>query len=224
MDELDERDDPQNYPQRAVIRREVIEEDVVVEERVVVMEEQPGAPRAQNAMLLVLGCLMLIGVAALLGVMLFRGAPAEAAVVEAEMTATQVAVVAAVPPTSTPVPPIDGPATIAAAQATAQISSLIVDVETPTPESITITTVPKPPISLGGTASFATGILHGLISPFTLILSLITPTIRAYDSENVGPLYDFGFVIGVVLMATIVRWSMIYGGERRSQRKSAYSG
>jgi hypothetical protein len=224
MDELDERDDPQNYPQRAVLRREVIEEDVVDEERVIVTAEEREAPRAQNAMLLVLGCLMLIGVAALLGVMLFRGAPAEAAVVEADMTATQVAVVAAAPPTSTPVPPIDGPATIAAAQATAQISSLIVDVETPTPESITITTVPKPPISLGGTASFATGILHGLISPFTLILSLITPTIRAYDPENVGPLYDFGFVIGVVLMATIVRWSMIYGGERRSQRRSAYSG
>jgi hypothetical protein len=225
MDERDERDDPRNYPQRAVIRQEVVERDVVTNERIVTTEDASGTGRAQKGMLLILGALMLLGVLAFLGALMFRGTPAAPEVTEADMTATQAAVVAALPPTATPVPPLDGPATLAAAQATAAISPLIVDVETPTPEAITITTVPKPPISLGGTASFATGVLHGLISPFSLFLSLITPTIRAYDPENVGPLYDFGFVIGVVLMALLVRWLFLWGGERRSgRRKSAYSG
>jgi hypothetical protein len=185
-------------------------------------------------MLLILGSLLLVGVAAFLGARLFFGAPAEAEpeISEADMTATEIvddADAALDPniPTSmvaTAIPPSAGQATLTAAEATAQAGPLFVEVETPTPEVITITTVPKPPISVGS-SSFANGILHGLISPITLILSLITPTIRAYDPENAGPLYDFGFVIGVVLMAIIMRWLIDWLGDRPgSRRKSAYSG
>jgi hypothetical protein len=44
------------------------------------------------------------------------------------------------------------------------------------------------------------GLLHGAISPFSLIGSFFDPTIRAYATPNTGWWYDFGFVIGLGLL------------------------
>jgi len=46
-------------------------------------------------------------------------------------------------------------------------------------------------------AGFLGGLWHGLISPFTFIISLFTPNVRIYETNNKGVIYDFGFIIGV---------------------------
>jgi hypothetical protein len=46
-------------------------------------------------------------------------------------------------------------------------------------------------------AGFWAGFWHGLICPITFIISLFTPNVRIYESNNKGVLYDFGFIIGV---------------------------
>jgi hypothetical protein len=47
-----------------------------------------------------------------------------------------------------------------------------------------------------GPAGFWAGLWHGLICPFTFIVSLFTPAVRIYEVHNRGRLYDFGFLIG----------------------------
>lgn len=46
-------------------------------------------------------------------------------------------------------------------------------------------------------AGFWAGLWHGLISPITFFISLLTPDVRIYETNNRGRLYDFGFIIGV---------------------------
>jgi len=46
-------------------------------------------------------------------------------------------------------------------------------------------------------AGFWAGLWHGLISPFSFIVSLFNPRVRIYETHNRGRLYDFGFIIGV---------------------------
>ena len=46
-------------------------------------------------------------------------------------------------------------------------------------------------------AGFWAGLWHGLISPFSFIVSLFNPRVRLYETHNRGRLYDFGFIIGV---------------------------
>ena len=45
-------------------------------------------------------------------------------------------------------------------------------------------------------AGFWAGLWHGLICPLTFIISLFTPRVRIYETNNRGRLYDFGFLIG----------------------------
>lgn len=45
-------------------------------------------------------------------------------------------------------------------------------------------------------AGFWAGFWHGLICPITFIISLFTPNVRIYETNNKGVLYDFGFVLG----------------------------
>jgi hypothetical protein len=44
------------------------------------------------------------------------------------------------------------------------------------------------------------GLLHGAITPFSLIGSFFDPTIRAYAAPNTGWWYDLGFVFGMMWM------------------------
>jgi hypothetical protein len=45
-------------------------------------------------------------------------------------------------------------------------------------------------------AGFWAGVWHGLICPITFFVSLFTPNVRIYETQNRGRLYDFGFIIG----------------------------
>ncbi len=56
----------------------------------------------------------------------------------------------------------------------------------------------------GQVAGFWKGIWHGLISPFTFILSLFTKSIYVFEVHNNGGWYTFGFLLGA---------SMIFGGS-----------
>ena len=46
-------------------------------------------------------------------------------------------------------------------------------------------------------AGFWAGLWHGLICPITFIVSLFNPSVRLYETNNRGRLYDFGFIIGI---------------------------
>lgn len=46
-------------------------------------------------------------------------------------------------------------------------------------------------------AGFWAGLWHGLISPITFLVSLLSPNVRIYETNNRGRWYDFGFIIGV---------------------------
>ncbi|MDH5180335.1 MAG: hypothetical protein OEZ39_08490 [Gammaproteobacteria bacterium] len=44
------------------------------------------------------------------------------------------------------------------------------------------------------------GFLHGLISPFTLVASFFTNSVRFYEIHNTGPWYDVGFLFGFLVL------------------------
>lgn len=46
-------------------------------------------------------------------------------------------------------------------------------------------------------AHFGHGLLHGIILPFSFLVSLFNPDVAVYAAHNDGGWYDFGFVIGV---------------------------
>ncbi len=54
-------------------------------------------------------------------------------------------------------------------------------------------------------AGFWVGVWHGIISPVVFLVSLFTPKVRIYETNNRGKLYDLGFLLGVML---------IFGGSR----------
>ena len=47
-----------------------------------------------------------------------------------------------------------------------------------------------------GVAGFWAGLWHGLICPFTFVISLFNHGIRMYEVHNNGMWYDLGFLIG----------------------------
>jgi hypothetical protein len=53
-------------------------------------------------------------------------------------------------------------------------------------------------------AGVLTGLWHGLISPVTLILSFFKPEIQMYEVHNNGSLYNFGFLIGAILVIALL--------------------
>ena len=52
------------------------------------------------------------------------------------------------------------------------------------------------PGSDGDVAGFFSGLWHGIIVPFTFIISLFTENVSVYEVHNTGGWYDFGFVLG----------------------------
>jgi hypothetical protein len=61
-------------------------------------------------------------------------------------------------------------------------------------------------------AGLGTGLWHGLISPGTLIVSFFKPEVQMYEVHNTGPLYNFGFFIGMAVVFLILGFS---GGRGR---------
>ncbi|KAF0142913.1 MAG: hypothetical protein FD122_179 [Stygiobacter sp.] len=47
-------------------------------------------------------------------------------------------------------------------------------------------------------ASFFTGVWHGWIAPFSLVMGLFDPAVRVYEINNTGWWYDFGFYIAII--------------------------
>lgn len=45
-------------------------------------------------------------------------------------------------------------------------------------------------------AGFLVGLWHGIIMPFTFMVSLFIPGVGIYETNNNGAWYNFGFVIG----------------------------
>jgi hypothetical protein len=62
---------------------------------------------------------------------------------------------------------------------------------------------------------FLYGIIHGFISPFTLIAKLLGANIGVYAEHNTGSLYWLGFILGVVLLIGGGGGSGSYARRRR---------
>jgi len=65
----------------------------------------------------------------------------------------------------------------------------------------------------GQVAGFWQGLWHGIISPITFLLSLVTDTVHVFDVHNNGSWYTCGFLLGA---------SITFGGSgggAASQRK-----
>ncbi|MFI5612053.1 hypothetical protein [Amycolatopsis sp. NPDC051903] len=67
-------------------------------------------------------------------------------------------------------------------------------------------------------AGFWLGLWHGLICPITFLVSLFDDHVGIYEVHNNGHLYDFGFVLGVVVVAGALRGRTYT--QRRSGRKN----
>jgi uncharacterized spore protein YtfJ len=50
-------------------------------------------------------------------------------------------------------------------------------------------------------AGFWLGLWHGLICPIAFIVSLFNDNVNVYEVHNNGDWYNFGFVLGIVLVA-----------------------
>jgi hypothetical protein len=60
------------------------------------------------------------------------------------------------------------------------------------------------PDNEGEVAGFWQGLWHGIISPFTFVISLFSDTVNIYETHNNGGWYNLGFMLGA---------SMILGGS-----------
>jgi hypothetical protein len=52
----------------------------------------------------------------------------------------------------------------------------------------------------GEVAGFWLGLWHGLIVPVTFIISLFSDKVQLYDVHNNGGWYNFGFVLGAMIV------------------------
>lgn len=52
----------------------------------------------------------------------------------------------------------------------------------------------------GRVAGFWLGIWHGIISPITFIISLFNKNVNIYDVHNNGGWYNFGFILGLMIV------------------------
>ena len=52
----------------------------------------------------------------------------------------------------------------------------------------------------GVVAGFWRGLWNGIISPVTFIISLFRPNVQLYEVHNNGGWYNFGFILGVMII------------------------
>ena len=50
-------------------------------------------------------------------------------------------------------------------------------------------------------AGFWAGLWHGIIAPFTFLISLFVEGVSIYETNNNGPWYEFGFLLGMSVCA-----------------------
>ncbi len=56
------------------------------------------------------------------------------------------------------------------------------------------------PDSDGSLAGFWLGLWHGMISPFTFLISLFSEKLSIYEVHNNGGWYNFGFLLGAAVV------------------------
>ena len=52
----------------------------------------------------------------------------------------------------------------------------------------------------GSVAGFWLGLWHGMILPFTFVVSLFTDNLGIYEVHNSGAWYNFGFLLGAAIV------------------------
>jgi len=70
----------------------------------------------------------------------------------------------------------------------------------------------------GEVAGFWLGLWHGIIAPFTFIISLFSDNIGIYEVHNNGGWYNFGYLIGL----TIIFGGSGGGAGSRRRRQRTY--
>lgn len=58
------------------------------------------------------------------------------------------------------------------------------------------------------------GLWHGVIAPFTFVISFFTDNVNVYEVHNVGAWYDLGFVLGAGIL--------LGGGGAGARRRRRY--
>lgn len=48
------------------------------------------------------------------------------------------------------------------------------------------------------------GLWHGIIAPITLVISFFTSDVHMYEVHNAGSEYDLGFLLGVILIFSVL--------------------
>jgi uncharacterized membrane protein len=52
----------------------------------------------------------------------------------------------------------------------------------------------------GKVAGFWQGLWHGIITPVTFVISLFNKNVNIYEVHNDGGWYNFGFILGVIII------------------------
>jgi hypothetical protein len=63
----------------------------------------------------------------------------------------------------------------------------------------------------GKIAGFWQGVWHGIIAPFAFVVSLFKENVGIYETHNNGRWYNFGFIIGLM---------MVFGGNRGASMRA----
>lgn len=66
------------------------------------------------------------------------------------------------------------------------------------------------PVMDQSVAGFLMGLWHGIVAPFTFVISLFTENISLYEVHNSGGWYDFGFVLGA---------GILFGGGGKASKR-----
>jgi hypothetical protein len=69
------------------------------------------------------------------------------------------------------------------------------------------------PDANGHVAGFLIGVWHGIISPVTMVVSFVSPSVQMYEVHNDRSQYDFGFLLGVAIIFLVLGVS--FGRRRR---------
>ena len=60
------------------------------------------------------------------------------------------------------------------------------------------------PDGAGLVARAGAGLWHGIIAPVTLVISFFNSDVKMYEVHNTGSEYDFGFLLGVAMVMTLL--------------------
>lgn len=71
------------------------------------------------------------------------------------------------------------------------------------------------PDDQGHVAGVWLGLWHGIIAPFTFVISLFDPNVQMYDVHNNGDWYNLGFLLGMGVFFGAIGGGLVSGRYRR---------